>query len=397
MTKGLSLRPTLFTAAPLPVAPLGTEEKIACLRLIRSEQVGPASFRALINHFGGAQRALDALPEMSRRGGRRNPIRIFSRAAATAELEAADRAGAVALFTVEPGYPHRLAWLDQPPPMIYVKGRHDLFARQTVALIGSRRCSAAGQAMARRLGRGLADAGVVVVSGLARGIDGAAHEAALDGGTIAVLAGGPDNIYPPEHADLYAAIAERGAVVSERPPGFQPRGVDFPRRNRIISGLSDAVVVIEAAQRSGSLITAGMAADQGRDVLAVPGHPLDPRAEGTNRLIKDGAQMVTDVADVLSALSPTTPRPADGPSESGHLAEATRPLGDGPPPLPVELSESDRDRVVAALGPAPVALDDVVRSTGLPVRNVQIALLEISLAGRIEHHGHNLLSLRASD
>lgn len=389
------MRPTLFTAAPLPVAPLGDAERIACLRLIRSEQVGPVTFRALINHFGGAQRALDALPEMSRRGGRRNPIRVCPRAAAEDELEAAGRIGAQPLFTVEPGYPVRLAWLDQPPPLIYVKGRTDLFARPAVALIGSRRCSAAGQAMARRLGRGLADAGVVVVSGLARGIDGAGHEAALAGGTIAVLAGGPDNIYPPEHADLYAAIARDGAIVSERPPGFQPRGPDFPRRNRIISGLTDGVVVVEAAQRSGSLITAGMAADQGRDVFAVPGHPLDPRAEGTNRLIKDGAVMVTDVADVLAALSPPPNHPGSGGGTSEHLSEPRQGPLERPPPLPVELTESDRDRVVATLGPAPVGLDDIVRATGLPARNVQIALLEIALAGRIEYHGHHLVSLRA--
>lgn len=382
----------LFTTAPLPVAPLGDEERIACLRLIRSEQVGPATFRQLINHYGGAARALEALPDLSRRGGRRRPLRIAPRQAAEEELSAAAAIGARPLFTIEPGYPAHLAWLSLPPPMVYVKGRLDLFEKRAIALVGSRRCSAAGQAMARQLAARLSEAGIVVVSGLARGIDGAAHQAAIGatGGTVAVLAGGLDHIYPPEHAELHHQIGEVGCLVSEQPPGFTPRGQDFPRRNRIISGLSDGVVVIEAAERSGSLITARMAADQGRDVFAVPGHPLDPRAVGTNGLLKEGAILVTGVDDVLRELSPehaTLPR---GPelAEDGALPAAAP-----SPPPPADLSETERERITQALGTSPVSLDELVRTTGLQVRNVQISLLELALAGRLIHHGHNLVSL----
>jgi len=291
----------LFAGAPLPVAPLDDAQRLACLRLIRSENVGPVTFRALINHFGGAQAALEALPEVARQGGRRRPVRICPRDVAEAELAVAATAGAVPLFTIEPGYPTLLAHVDVPPPLLYVKGRVDLLNRQTIGIVGSRDASAAGHKIARDLARGLGEAGWVVASGLARGIDAAAHLAALATGTVAVLAGGIDVVYPPEHADLQARIGAEGCLVCEQPPGFSPRGQDFPRRNRIISGISSGVVVVEAAKRSGTLITARFAGEQGRDVFAVPGHPLDPRAEGTNQLIKDGAILVTDVEDILRA------------------------------------------------------------------------------------------------
>lgn len=389
----------LFTAAPLPIAPLGPGERLACLRLIRSEQIGPATFRQLINHYGGAAAALDAIPALARRGGRRKPLKVFPRDAAERELDAAERLGMNPIFTIEPGYPKRLAWLDQPPPLIYTLGDTALLDRPTVAIVGSRRSSAAGQAMARTLAAGLSQAGVIVVSGLARGIDAAAHQAGLSGGTVAVLAGGLDTVYPPENEALQREIAARGCLVSERPPGFTPRGRDFPRRNRIISGLSLGVVVVEAAQRSGSLITARMALEQGRGVYAVPGHPLDPRAEGTNRLIKSGATMVTAADDILVDLAPQLEGPAGTEHVQGETApygQAGRP-GDRPPPLPTpELDDSDRDRVLVALGAAPIGLDELIRTTGLPAQSVKVALLEISLAGRLETHGHNLVSLRPS-
>lgn len=405
----------LFTAAPLPIAPLGHDERVACLRLIRSEHVGPVAFRELINHYGGAQRALDAVPELARRGGRR-AIRLCTQDDAERELAMAEAIGAAPLFTVEPGYPKPLAWLDQPPPVIYVKGHTDLFEKPAIAIVGSRRSSAAGQAMARSLAGALGEAGFVVVSGLARGIDGVAHLASLQHGTVAVLAGGIDNIYPPEHADLHREIAAHGCLVSERPPGFKPRGQDFPRRNRIISGLALGVIVVEAAKRSGSLITARMAGEQGREVFAVPGHPLDPRAEGTNELIKAGARMITGAADVIAELSPqltppptaAAPRPdglgaSDLPDERGgvpvHNAASPRHMADRsqPPPLPDAIPDDDRAAVVAALGPTPVALDDLVRTTGLTAQAVKIALLEISLAGRLVHHGRNMVSLTQPD
>jgi DNA processing protein len=229
----------------------------------------------------------------------------------------------------------------------------------------------------------IARAGFVIASGLARGIDAMAHQAALDTGTIAVLAGGLDNIYPPEHAELQRMIGERGCLVSEMPFGFTPRGQDFPRRNRIVSGLALGVVIVEAARRSGSLVTARLAAEQGREVFAIPGHPLDPRAEGTNKLLKSGATLVTEAEDVLAALTPLTRPPPR------QLREEPQP----PVEAPLQLSASDRDRIVAALGPAPIDIDNLVRGTGLNIRSVQIALMELALAGRIERHGGGLVSL----
>ncbi|HEX9881507.1 MAG TPA: DNA-processing protein DprA [Hyphomicrobium sp.] len=377
--------PSLF--APLPVAELGEAERIACLRLIRSENVGAVTFRELINHFGGAQAALAAVPEMSRRAGR--PIRICPRGNAEAELARARAAGARPLFTIEPGYPMPLAVLDAPPPLLYVKGRSELLNRPTVAVVGSRQCSAAGAKLARHFASELARAGYVVASGLARGIDSVAHEAALEHGTVAVLAGGIDVVYPPENEALQDAIGVRGCLVTEMPFGFVPRAKDFPRRNRIISGIALGVLIVEAARRSGTLVTARFAAEQGRDVFAVPGHPLDPRAEGTNKLLKSGATLVTEPEDLFSALAPLTHQPA------GHLRdEDAAPLAaDTPAAPPSPLSERDRDRVMAALGPAPIDVDSLVRATGLSTREVQAALIELALAGRIERHGNGLVSL----
>ncbi len=375
---------------PLRTARLDDRQRLACLRLIRSENVGPVTFRALINHFGGARAALAALPELSERGGRRRPIRICPQSAAEAEMEAAARAGARPLFTIEPGYPAALAVAEGAPPLIYVKGDEGLLARPTVGIVGSRAASAAGQQMARLLAAGLGQAGYVVASGLALGIDAAAHQAALDTGTIAVLAGGLDIVYPPQNEALQRAIGERGCLVGEQPPGFRPRGNDFPRRNRIISGLSLGVVVVEAARRSGSLITARRAADQGREVLAVPGHPLDPRAWGTNQLIRDGATLVTSADDVVSALQPFgTQRNAIG---TAALLEAEDAGEGAPQPLP-QVADDARSRLTAALGPAPVHIDELARATGLPIRIVQTVLLELALAGRLEHHGSQLVSL----
>jgi DNA processing protein len=387
-------------AAPLPVAPLDDAQRLACLRLIRSENVGPVTFRELINHFGGAQAALDALPELSRRSGRGRPVKICPEPLAAQELEAAYRIGARPLFTIEPGYPSPLAHLPVPPPMLYVKGRTDLLQRPAVAIVGARNGSAAGLKLTRMFARGLGEAGHVVISGLARGIDGAAHEAALATGTVAVLAGGIDFQYPPEHAELQERIGTEGCLVSEQAPGFQPRAQDFPRRNRIISGISLAVLVVEAARRSGSLITARMANEQGRLVLAVPGHPLDPRAEGTIALIKQGATMAAGVADVLEALDPLirpgdlfSPAVSEDPTSPWDTADRTQrgPIQDGRSVLPEAEASS---RVLAVLGPAPVDVDEIARSTGLPMSTVRAALLEHDLGGLIEQHGAGLVSLR---
>ncbi|HEX2560699.1 DNA-processing protein DprA, partial [Phenylobacterium sp.] len=266
-------------------------ERLAWLRLARTDGVGPVTFQELLNRFGSARAAVEALPELTRRVGRNGAMRIPSPTDAEAELEAGEVLGARLICADEDGFPQALAALDPPPPLIWTLGRAELLGRSAVAVVGARVASAAGQRFARGLAAELGDAGHVVVSGLARGIDGAAHEGALPTGTVAVLGGGIDDVYPPEHRKLYEAIAETGCVVSESPPGYTAQARDFPRRNRIISGLSRAVVVVEAELRSGSLITARLAAEQGREVLAVPGSPLDPRAKGTNDLIRQGAAL----------------------------------------------------------------------------------------------------------
>ena len=399
----------LFTQAPLPVAPLDDAGRLACLRLIRCENVGPVTFRELINRYGGAREALAALPDIARRAGRRRPLVICPEGRAEAELTAALKLGALPLFTIEPGYPAALAHLPVPPPLIYAKGRLELLQQDSLAIVGARNASAAGVAMARLIASRCGQAGYVIVSGLARGIDGAAHEVALATGTVAVLAGGIDFVYPPENAALQARLGEEGCLVSEMPPGFQPRGQDFPRRNRIISGLSLGVVVIEAARRSGSLITAHAAAEQGREVMAVPGHPLDARSEGPNSLLKQpGVTMVTSAEDVLEALAPMRGR--NGRSAArGALAEAGDWIhaapGDAIEPAPEtaaphaapslpDVSATAIDAVLAVLGPAPATLDEVARATGLAIREVRVALLELSLAGRVEQHGAQLVSAR---
>ncbi len=385
-------RSSLFTAAPLPVATLDDAERLACLRLIRSENVGPVTFRELINHFGGAQPAIEALPELAARGGNRRRIRITSKAEAERELERAAATGAVPIFTIEPGYPPALAAIEAPPPLLYVRGNATLLSRPAVAVVGSRQASAAGHKLTRLFASGLGAAGYVIVSGLARGIDAAAHEAALETGTVAVVAGGVDIIYPPENAELTNAIASRGVVLSEMPPGFQPRAKDFPRRNRIISGISLGVLVVEAARRSGTLVTARLAAEQGREVFAVPGHPLDPRAEGTNALLKKGATLATTAEDIIEALRPLSGLSAESAFAEMHPAEPWQPPPLAPPPL---LSNDDRARVLEALGPAPVDIDALMRATGLGARALNVVLMELDLAGRIVRHGGGLISRSA--
>lgn len=392
----------LFSAAPLPVARLDDAQRLACLRLIRSENVGPATFRALINHYGGATEALRALPELSKRARRGRPVGIYPEAKATAELEAAAAAGVQLIFTIEPGYPRSLAFTEGAPPLLYVKGRTELLATPSIAVVGSRSASAGGLRLARTFSSGFGKAGYAVCSGLARGIDAAAHGASLDTGTIAVLAGGLDIIYPPEHRDLQAAIAERGCLVSEQALGFQPRAQDFPRRNRIISGIALAVVVIEAARRSGTLITARLANEQGRDVFAVPGHPLDPRAEGTNQLLKDGALLATSAEDVLEVLTRHHTAPtfrafedmATSKTAFGDLAQPTSKPSQPSPPTPRAAAVDPVQAVRAVLGPAPISIDEVTRATALPAREVQVAIMELALAGAVEMHGSQLVSLK---
>ena len=379
----------LFTPAPLPVAELDDTQRLACLRLIRSENVGPTTFRELINHCGGAQAAIDALPHLSRKAGRGKPVHICPVEKALDELETAARHGAQPIFTIEPGYPQRLAQIDFPPPLIYVRGNTELLSAPSVGIVGARQASAAGTKLASIFGRGLGRAGLIVVSGLARGIDSAAHEASLETGTVAVLAGGLDIVYPPENAGLHEQIAETGCLVSEMPCGFQPRGRDFPRRNRLISGISLGILVVEAARRSGTLTTARQAAEQNRSLFAIPGNPLDPRAEGTNFLLKNGATLVTEPSDILESLAPMTGSP--GEFREVVMEDA---VFDSPAIHPVTDPDSgDRASVMATLGPAPVAIDDIVRATGLDIRTIRSVLIELDLAGLTERHGAQLVSL----
>ncbi|MFZ5669274.1 MAG: DNA-processing protein DprA [Pseudomonadota bacterium] len=346
--------------------PLAHAERVAWLRLARTANVGPVAFEHLLQRFGAAEAALEALPRLARR-----ETPVHGREAAEAELEAGERLGARLLCACEPDFPALLAAVDPPPPLIWVLGRADLFARPAVAVVGARVASAAGQRFARGLAGELGAAGVLVVSGLARGIDGAAHEGSLATGTVAVLGGGIGDIYPPEHEDLRNRIAAAGAIVSESPPGHRAQAKDFPRRNRLISGLSLAVVVVEAELKSGSLITARLAAEQGREVLAVPGSPLDPRARGTNDLIRQGAAVCEGAEDVMRVLQ----------GLGRGLGERERRRWSGPAAEPpAGLVEA----VAGLLSPTAVTVDELVRATGAPAPAVFAALVELSLAGRAE-------------
>jgi DNA processing protein len=364
---------------------LSDRQRISWLRLIRTENVGPATFRGLIDRFGSAEAALEMLPELVISGGARRLPRIPSVAEAEAELDTARRAGAQLVAIGEPDYPSMVRRMDQPPPLVSIKGEPSVFLRPPVAIVGARNASLVGIKMARMLAAELGGQGYAVVSGLARGIDAAAHQASLATGTIAVLAGGLDRPYPPENIELATEIAARGgAVISEMPFGWEPRAKDFPRRNRIIAGLALGLVVVEAAHRSGSLISARLAGEMGRLVFAVPGSPLDPRAAGTNWLLKQGATLVTEardiVAEIMPLLSNSAPQPAGLAEPPDHSA--------APPP-----GDRDRAGIVEALGPTPVSLDEIIRHSGLHPAQVFTILLELDLAGRLERHAGGAVSL----
>jgi DNA processing protein len=369
---------------------LNDAQRIDWLRLIRSDNVGPRTFRSLINHFGSARSALERLPELAHRGGAARSQRICSEEDARAEIAASNRLGIALLAPGEAGYPPRLAALDDAPPLLGVRGAPPLLGvrgapevlmRPMIAIVGSRNASGAGLKFAGTIARDLGEAGFIIVSGLARGIDQAAHRASLASGTVAVLAGGHDRIYPPEHEELLAQLLDAGgAAISEMPVGHVPRARDFPRRNRLISGTALGVVVVEAAHRSGSLITARIAAEQGREVFAVPGSPLDPRAAGTNDLIKQGATLATEASDVINAVEPIMGRPLAS-REPDHE------------PLASEPDQGDRSRVINLLGPSPVLLDDLIRMAGTSPATVRTVLLELEIAGRLERHGGGLVSL----
>lgn len=404
-----------------PVEPFGATRRFAWLRLWRSENIGPRTFQILLSRYGSAEAALEALPDLIKRTSPGRPIRIADPADIEREFAAAERLDAHFICRDEPGFPTLLREIDSAPAVICVRGHASILDRPCVSIVGARNASAAGLAFAERLARGVAQAGYVVVSGFARGIDSRAHRAALATGTIAVLPGGLDRLYPADQGPFMETLLEDGAALSEMPFGWEARGRDFPRRNRLVSGLSLGVIVVEAARRSGSLITARFAADQGREVFAVPGSPLDPRAEGTNDLIRDGATFCAEIDDVLKALADRAPSRASsdlfadpGKSSDPPLWDELDVFGDKPAmateriPPPADLfafpdvgtseervgdSRPPLDRIAEQLGPAPISIDELARSADLPVREVRNALLQLEIDGRIERHGGGLVSL----
>lgn len=354
------------------------------LRLIRTSNVGPGTFFRLLDRFGTAARALDALPDLARRGGR-GGFRAASVAEADREIAEIRRLGAQLIARGEAAYPPLLAHIPDPPPLIIAKGRLDLLGKKAIGVVGARNASANGRRFAEKLAADLGAGGLMVVSGLARGIDAAAHRGALATGTAAVLGGGIDVVYPEENRALYDAIADQGVLLTEVAPGTQPQARHFPRRNRIISGMARGVVVVEASPNSGSLITARLALDQGREVFAVPGAAMDPRARGTNGLIKQGAVLTECADDVLEVLA------------QQRSADARISVPDDALP-PAELSDAEdlekaRSEVVEALGPAPLAVDHLVRACHLSPSVVLTVLLELELAGRLERHPGGTVSL----
>ena len=355
------------------------QSRLDSLRLIRSPQIGPVTYRQLIGRFGSATKALEAIPDMAARGGGKYP-RLADLALVQREVERTQALGASYLFIGEPDYPPLLAEMETAPPALIYRGDLSLAARRCIGMVGARNASAAACRFARILAQGLGAERVSVVSGLARGIDTAAHQGALSGGTIGVIASGIDIAYPPENAALQEQVATQGLLLAEQPPGTQPLARHFPSRNRIIAGLSVGTVVVEAAPKSGSLITARLAGEAGRDVMAVPGSPLDPRAQGCNQLIREGAILVQSVADILEAVGPI------------HGAMLRQPVDPFIPAM-ADASDAERRHIIDLLGPVPVPVDELIRQSGIAPALVQTVLLELELAGRAERHAGGRVSL----
>lgn len=351
------------------------EDRLARLRLIRTENVGPITFRQLMARFGTAQEALDALPSLAGRAGRRRRLAIPSASDAAGEIEALDAYGGRMFHLGDRDYPSLLAATEDAPPVLTIMGRGDLLNRPTMAIVGSRNASTNGKRMAAQFAAEIGRAGYCIASGMAMGIDTAAHHGSIETGTVAVLAGGIDVVYPRENKDLYRALAERGTIVAEMPFGTVGQARHFPRRNRIISGLASAVLIVEATLRSGSLITARLAADQGRDVYAIPGSPLDPRARGGNDLIRKGAALIETPEEIIAALDQQLSAP-----RSDYAVTFPPPRQ----PVPIDDGNALRQRLLTAMGPTAVAVDDLIADLATDAASVSSLLLELELAGTVE-------------
>lgn len=359
---------------------MSEKERFDRLRLIRSPRIGSVSYRQLLARFGSATEALRAIPDLAQRGG--GKASVADAGVVEREIAASRALGARYLLMGDADYPALLDQMDGAPPALIVRGDVTLAARNCVAIVGARNASAAACRFARTLARDLAQRGAVVVSGLARGIDTEAHRGSIDGGTIGVIASGIDVVFPPENAALQEQVAGEGLLVTEHPPGTQPLARHFPARNRIIAGLALGTVVVEAAPKSGSLITARLAGEAGREVMAVPGSPIDPRAQGCNQLIREGAILVQNAADVMEAIGGFDTRMV----RQGRLDFVGEPASS-------DVAQAERAAVTELLGPAPVPVDELIRLSGSSPAVVQTVLLELELAGRIERHAGGRVSL----
>ncbi|MBX4335718.1 DNA-processing protein DprA [Bartonella raoultii] len=384
---------------------LTDRQRLNWLRLLRSENIGAVGFRDLIDHYKTAESALEALPELSKKGGLSTSIRIASLEDAEKEMLEAEKLGIRFVGIGEPDYPAFLKITEASPPLIAIKGNVLAFQKPSVGIVGSRNASAAGKKLTAQFAYFLGDSGFTIISGLARGIDSIAHQASLKTGTVAVMAGGIDHIYPPENKKLHEdIISNGGAIISEMPIAWKPRAIDFPRRNRIIAGLSLGLLVVEAAMRSGSLITARQAAEMGRLIFAIPGSPLDPRSVGTNNLIKDGALLTTHPSDIVEALTPLTPPTVniqpnlfEEPSSlqlEGESCHSSNKKNDNPSSFG---DNAERAAVLSALSTTPIDLDTLSNHSGVSLQNLYLLLMELDLAGKLTRHCGGYVSLSSSN
>ncbi|MBL4614354.1 MAG: DNA-protecting protein DprA [Magnetovibrio sp.] len=360
-------------------------DRLDWLRLFRSRNVGPITFYKLLERFGTAAASLDALPSMAKRGGART-FKAFPKAEAEAEIEALEKLGGRFVIRSDEYYPRLLAQVEDAPPVLSVLGHPHLLSKRTIAIVGARNASLNGKNFARRIAADLGAAGLLIASGMARGLDAAAHQGAMETGTVAVMGGGVDVIYPHENEPLYHELCERGAILSEVPLATKPQARHFPKRNRIISCMARGTVVVEASLKSGSLITARMALEQGREVFAVPGSPSDPRAMGCNKMIKDGANLTQNAEDVLDVLRPILSSPLSEPKPLDFKQKSL------PFPDENELNKAHTE-IQEMLSPAPVTVDELVRNCQFSPATVSLVLLELELAGRLERHPGNRVSL----